>query len=51
MKLKITRTKKTENVTVEDNRLKENRKEIQLDVNLEVSDLPKSIMAFLKKHL
>ena len=51
MKLNITRKKKTENVSVEDNRVKAIRKETQLDVNLELSDVPKSLIEFLKKHL
>ena len=50
MKLKITHTKKTENVSVEDNRVKAVRKETQLDVNFELSDVPKSLIEFLKKH-
>ena len=51
MKLNITRKKKTENVTVVDHRVKAIRKETQLDVNLELSDVPKSLIEFLKKHL
>ena len=51
MKLKITRTKKIESVTVEYNRMTENRKETQLDVNFELSDVSESLIKFLKKHL
>ena len=51
MKLNITRKKKTANVSVEDHRVTEIRKETQLDVNIELSDLPKSLISFLKKHL
>ena len=51
MKLNITRKKKTENVIVEDKRVTEIRKETQLDVNFELSDIPKSLIEFLKKHL
>ena len=51
MKLNITRKKKTENVSVEDHRVTEIRKETQLDVNIELTDLPKSLISFLKKHL
>lgn len=50
MKLNITRKKKTENVSVEENRVKAVRKETQLDVNFELSDIPKSLIEFLKKH-
>lgn len=51
MKLNIARKKKTENVSVEDNRVKAIRKETQLDVHFELSDVPKSLIEFLKKHL
>ena len=51
MKLNITRKKKTENVTVEDNLMKAVREETQMDVNFELSDVPKSLIDFLKKHL
>ena len=51
MLLKFARKKKTENVTVEYNRVKAVRKETQLDVNLELSDVPKYLIDFLKKHL
>ena len=51
MKLNITRKKKTESLSVEDKRVKEIRKETQLDVNLELSDVPKYLIDFLKKHL
>ena len=50
MKLNITRKKKTENLSVEDKRVKAIRKETQLGVNLELSDFPKSLIEFLKKH-
>ena len=50
MLLKFTRKKMTENVSVEDNRVKAVRKETQLDVNFELSDVPKSLIEFLKKH-
>ena len=51
MKLNITRTKKTENVSVEDKRVTAIRKVTQLDVNFELSDIPKSFLEFLIKHL
>ena len=51
MKLNITRKKKTENVTVEEKRVRAIRKETQLDVNFELSDIPKFLVEFLKKHL
>ena len=51
MKLNITRKKKTEDISVEDKRVTAIRKETQLDVNLELSDVPRSLMDFLKKHL
>ena len=38
MKLNIARKKKTENISVEDNRVTAIRKQTQLDVNLELSD-------------
>ena len=44
MKLNITRKKKTESISVENNRVNEIRKETQLDVNLELSDIPKSLV-------
>ena len=40
MKLSITRKKKTESISVENNRVNEIRKETQLDLNLELSDFP-----------
>ena len=40
MKLNITRKKKTESISVENNRVNEIRKETQLDLNLELSDFP-----------
>ena len=49
MKLNITRKKKTESISVENNRVNEIRKETQLDVNLELSDIPKSLVDFVKK--
>jgi len=51
MKLNITRKKKTESISVENNRVNEIRKETQLDVNLELSDIPKSLVDPIKKHL
>ena len=51
MKLNITRKKKTENVTVEDKRVRAIPKETHLNVNLELSDVPKSLIEFLKMHL
>jgi len=51
MKLSITRKKKTESISVKNNRVNEIRKETQLDVNLELSDIPKSLVDFVKKHL
>ena len=51
MKLSITRKKKTESISVENNRVNEIRKETQLDLNLELSDIPKSLVDFIKKHL
>ena len=51
MKLIITRKKKTESISVENNRVNEIRKETQLDLNLELSDIPKSLVDFIKKHL
>ena len=51
MKLSITRKKNTESISVENNRVNEIRKETQLDVNLELSDIPKSLVDFIKKHL
>lgn len=51
MKLNITRKKKTENLSVEDKRVTAIRKETQLNVHFELSDVPKSLMDFLKKHL
>jgi len=48
MKLSITRKKKTESISVENNRVNEIRKETQLDVNLELSDIPKSLVDFIK---
>lgn len=51
MKLSITRKKKTESISVENDRVNEIRKETQLDVNLELSDIPKSLVDFIKKHL
>ena len=50
-KLSITRKKKTESISVENNRVNEIRKETQLDLNLELSDIPKSLVDFIKKHL
>ena len=49
MKLSITRKKKTESISVENNRVNEIRKETQLDLNLELSDIPKSLVDFIKK--
>ena len=51
MKLSITRKKNTESISVENNRVNEIRKETQLDLNLELSDIPKSLVYFIKKHL
>ncbi len=51
MKLSITRKKKTESISVENDQVNEIRKETQLDVNLELSDFPKSLVDFIKKHL
>ena len=51
MKLNITRKKKTESISVENNRVNEIRKETQLDVFPELSDIPKSLVNFIKKHL
>ena len=51
MKLSITRKKNTESISVENNRVNEIRKETQLDVNLELSDIPKSLVDFIEKHL
>ena len=51
MKLNITRKKKTKNVTVEYNRMTENRKETQMEVNFEFSDVSNSLIKFFKKHL
>ena len=51
MKLNIARKKKTENVSVEDNRVKAIRKETQLDVIIELSDVSNSLIDFFKKHL
>ena len=49
--LSLTRKKKTESISVENNRVNEIRKETQLDLNLELSDIPKSLVDFIKKHL
>ena len=51
MKLSITRKKKTESISVENDQVNEIRKVTQLDVNLELSDIPKSLVDFIKKHL
>ena len=51
MKLNITRKKKTENLSVEDNRVKAVRKETQLDVNFELSNVSESLIEFFKRHL
>ena len=51
MKLSITRKKKTESISVENDRVNEIRKETQMDVNFELSDIPKSLVNFIKKHL
>lgn len=50
MKLSITRKKNTESISVENNRVNEIRKETQLDVNLELSDIPKSLVDFIKNQ-
>jgi len=51
MNLSITRKKKTESISVENDQVNEIRKETQLDVNLELSDIPKPLVDFIKKHL
>ena len=40
MKLSITRKKKTESISVENDRVNEIHKETQMDVNFELSDFP-----------
>ena len=51
MHLNFARKKKSKKVSFENYRVKEIRKETQLDVNLELSDVPKYLIDFLKKHL
>ena len=51
MHLNFARKKKSQKVSFENFRVKEIRKETQLDVNLELSDVPKYLIDFLKKHL
>lgn len=51
MKVNITRKKKTESLSVENNRMTEIRKETHSDVNFELSNIPKSLLTFIKKHL
>ena len=51
MKFKITRTKKTENVSVENHLFTKKRKETHLEVNLDLSDMNISFLSYIKKHL
>ena len=47
----LSRKKKTESISVENDWVNEIRKGIQPYVDLELSDIPKSLVNFIKKHL